>query len=217
MKKTNWLLPAMMFLMTLVAVIILNARDIVPADMVHKTQASDVVSISQPQAISQLENNIEAFNACVYSESAPAPEGVVRIARENGAVKFIIDEKFGKYTQYLVNGDAGEAYDTKSAEGFNLAGYRFALFGNWTYCVDYIKDITFSGVYKDRIISRLGKDKAVKDDGFEFVLMSKELCGQPAEKSKSKYVVKARVLLESGEILTGYLDPKTKLFIGFEK
>ena len=49
----------------------------------------------------------------------------------------------------------------------------------------------------------------MKDDGFEFVLMSKELCGQPAEKSKSKYVVKARVLLESGEILTGYLDPKT--------
>ena len=118
--------------MTLVAVIILNARDIVPADMVHKTQASDVVSISQPQAISQLENNIEAFNACVYSESAPAPEGVVRIARENGAVKFIIDEKFGKYTQYLVNGDAGRLTIPNRPRASTSPGMVRAH-GNWTY------------------------------------------------------------------------------------
>lgn len=217
MKKTYWFLPAAVFIISLVMVIIVNARDVNPAQMVHKTKAADIVSKSEADVISQLENNVDAFNACIDNESAPMPEGVIRILREDGLVKFIIDVKFGKYVQYLTRGDAGEAYETKSEQGFNLAGERREVFDNWVYCVDYIKEITFSDRYAEETISGLGKDRTVKDDGFEFVLISKEFCNPPAEKSKSKYVVRVRVLLTDGGVLTGYSDPKTKLFIGFEK
>ena len=215
MKKIFWVIPAAMFLVSLAAVVILNARDIKPEDMVFDTSAAELVGISQAQAVTMLENNLDAFSARAIDDAAAVPEVVKSVVREGGTVKFILGERFGSYTQYIAYGDAGAAYNGEE-EGYNLAAYRRELFGGWTYCVDYIKELTFAKRYTAALSPRLEeKGYAADDCQIELVLMLKELCASPAEKSKSAYVVRARILLPDGALLTGFFDPKTKAMIGF--
>ncbi len=214
MKKIYWIVPAAVFVASLAMVVILNRRDIKPEDMVYKKEAAELVSVTETRAVSMLENNLDAFSLCAADAAADAPDGVSSVERDEGLVKFILDEQFGSFTQYLAYGGAGEGYDTKAGEGYNVAAYRRELADGWTYCVDFIKPLTFTDYYEKDIAEALGSEKA---ESYEFILMSKENCPSPAEKSRSAYVVRARVMLESGEIKTCFVDPKTKLFIGFEE
>jgi len=221
MKKGFWLVPAAMFLIALVTVIYLNQRDIVPEDMVYSVDVAGLSEISEAAAVSLLDEYRAEFEACVYDEALPPPDGVLKIVRGNALVSFVLAEKYGSYTQYLAYGEASEAYDTKGAEGYNLGAYRRTLEGGWTYCVDYVAPLTYADQYVSRISESLSDTQLESLEGSpadgRYVLLSKVFAPYPAELSESQYVVHVTLMLKDGSTLSGSLDPKTKLFIGWEE
>ena len=127
MKKQFWIMPAMVFLLALAAVIYINMQDITPEKMVFAIDIASLTGISEAEAVTLLDNRRAEFDACLENESLPPPGGVLRIERGNGAVIFVLAEKYGSYTQYLAYGEAEEEYTSKGERGYNLGAHR----GNW--------------------------------------------------------------------------------------
>jgi hypothetical protein len=221
MKKQFWIMPAMLFLLALAAVIYINMQDITPEKMVFAIDIASLTGISEAEAVTLLDNRRAEFDACLENESLPPPGGVLRIERGNGAVIFVLAEKYGSYTQYLAYGEAEEEYTSKGERGYNLGAHRRELEGGWTYCVDYVAKLTFADRYASQVdanltdVQRAGLETPAAEG--RYVLLKKDYAPYPAGLAKGQYAVRVTLKLKDGGELAGCLDPKTKVFIGWEK
>ena len=109
---------------------------------------------------------------------------------------------------YVTKGEV----ETPFPEAENHAVYTRELGNGWTYVFEYVCDITFTNQYLKAIEAEVGEVGSVT-----YYLRDKTLCASPGTKSKSAYAVEAHITLPSGEEKIAFLDPKTKLFIGFEE
>ncbi len=194
MKKAWWILPAAMFVLSLVGVMYLNSRDIDPASCVF--DGLPTTALSEAEVISLWENNLDLL------EKGELPEGMSRA--ENGMIAV---SKGADYAQYLAD-FALEGYSDRGGEGYNLACNVRRLSEKWSYVLIWNKHITFEKEY----ISRLEKQFEEVSDPV-FTLLDKDLAPYPAEKSKSDFAVVAEFTCR-GERIKACLDPKTKLYIG---
>jgi len=196
MKKIYWAAPVIVLAISIAAYLYLGSLDVEPLSMVHDVKVEDIVEIPHVQAITTFENNFGELT-------------------ENADGKIVIGEKRGSYIQYFTQGDAGAGADSLDGAGYNAGQYRRALANGWTYCVDYVKPITFSEHYVKQLKTALKDDPPTCPDGeIEMLIKDKIYCSPPADKAASQYVVQLRAATANGEV-TAYFDAKTKDFIGF--
>ena len=108
---------------------------------------------------------------------------------------------------YVTKGEA----ETPSPEAENHRVYTRDLGNGWTFVFEYVCDITFTNQYRNAIEGELGEVESVV-----YYLRDKTLCAEPGSRSKSAYAVEAHITLPSGEEKIAFLDPKTKILMGFE-
>ena len=119
--------------------------------------------------------------------------------------------------EVLAQGEGSRVYVTKGTpeepepKAENLKVYTRDLGNGWTYVFEYLCSITFTDQYLDQIERELGEVESVM-----YYLRDKTLCAEPGSRSKSAYAVEAHITLPSGEEKIAFLDPKTKVLIGFE-
>ena len=228
MNKWVWAVPIALIAITAVAVGLLGARDVDLDQCIYDTKLSEVVSVSDTDALRILDTNREAFDA-VYDEcTAAGPVGAEALPPEIGAVAcrwsedtlwIVLEDKPGAFVAIAKGTSIPAAAESLGADGHNVSRAQSELLGGWVYYAEYVRAITFRDTYLERLEDGLTAEQKAKltpNAISEAALVFKDIANAPypAEYCRGKYALCAVLEQADGEEMTVILDPKTKAFLG---
>ena len=129
MKKWLWAIPVAMIIVTAVAIAMLNARDIVPENMVSAVDPKEIAAYTEAEVLTMLETD-DAYRDGDF---------------------FVLDEGPGMRL-YVTKSEP----ETPAVTAYNVKVYSRDIGNGWTYVLEYICGVTFSSQYDSQSEKNLG-------------------------------------------------------------